>query len=338
MKPSSSPVVGAVVWLDPVIAVAIKPLSWVFRGVRRVGFDRLPQTRASLIGSRVIPVTDHYYEPFVSERSLRQPLSQVRTLPGIELDEGAQLSFLASLSFRAELESLRLDRPATDPRQFQLGNGSYDGGDCDFLYQFLRHKKPQTVIEIGSGNSTKIAALALERNAREGGRPARHLCIEPFEQPWLETLGVEIIRKKVEEVELSLFAALGENDLLFIDSSHVIRPQGDVLHEYLNIVSSLRAGVFVHAHDIFTPRDYPRSWVLEHLRLWNEQYLLEALLAHSPRYSVVAALNFLKHQNFEALKAVCSYLGVKDEPSSFYFRVNGPRSESEMDPLFGTSG
>ena len=89
---------------------------------------------------------------------------------------------------------------------------------------------------IGSGYSTKVARLALERNRSEDGDAAVHTCIEPYEMPWLENLGVEVLRRKVEDCDLELFQALGQGDLLFIDSSHMIRPQGDVLQEYLAMI------------------------------------------------------------------------------------------------------
>ena len=95
------------------------------------------------------------------------------------------------------------------------------------------------MIEIGSGHSTKIARLALAANEREAGILCDHTCIEPFEMPWLEQLGVRVIRNKLEDCPLSLFEELTVGGLLFVDSSHVIRPQGDVLHCFLSVVPRL---------------------------------------------------------------------------------------------------
>jgi hypothetical protein len=120
-----------------------------------------------------------------------------------------------------------------------------------------------------------------------------HVRIEPYEQPWLGKLGVQVIRRRVEECGPELFKSLGKGDELFIDSSHVIRPQGDVVFEYLELLPILNSGVYVHIHDIFTPRDYPQQWVVEEIRLWNEQYLLEAFLSFNTQFRVVGALNFL---------------------------------------------
>ena len=129
-----------------------------------------------------------------------------------------------------------------------------------------------------------------------------------------------MIRMRVEEVGNQLFEELEPGDLLFIDSSHVIRPQGDVLTEYLDILPSLRPGVIVHVHDIFSPRDYPPEWLTESLLLWNEQYLLEAFLTSNRDWEVLGALNMLKHEHFTALQKTCPYLTPDREPGSFYMR------------------
>jgi hypothetical protein len=107
---------------------------------------------------------------------------------------------------------------------------------------------------------------------------------------------------------------------LFIDSSHVIRPQGDVVVEYLQILPRLSEGVIVGIHDIFTPRDYPRAWLVGRASLWDEQYLVEAFLTHNSAWEVMIAANVLFHDHRGALAAVCPYLTLDREPSSLYLR------------------
>jgi hypothetical protein len=124
----------------------------------------------------------------------------------------------------------------------------------------------------------------------------------------------------VEEVDLSLFGTLGGNDILFIDSSHVIRPQGDVLTEFLQILPRLTPGVVVHVHDIFSPRDYSSAAVVGDVSFWNEQYLLEAFLTHNPDWEIIGALNYLQHHHPAQLKKTCPYLTASKEPGSFYMR------------------
>jgi hypothetical protein len=318
----------ALVPIDLGLALMALPAGIVMRLFRRIGARRLRLTKWVLRRIGVFPIADHYYEPLFQSSRLSRPLHSDRVLPGVDLDEEGQLRTLLGMQAAKELVDLQWDREAGDSAGFRFGNGSFESGDAEFLYQFIRSTRPRRIIEIGSGYSTKVARLALERNRSEGDDAAVHTCIEPYEMPWLETLGVEVLRRKVEDCDLEMFQALGQGDLLFIDSSHMIRPQGDVLQEYLAIIPSLRPGVYVHVHDVFTPRDYLEEWVAGDVLFWNEQYLMEALLSGSSRYRVVAAINFLKRHNYEALKRVCPYLDEQREPGSFYFQVVGGASKT----------
>ncbi len=181
--------------------------------------------------------------------------------------------------------------------------------------------RPSRIIEIGSGQSTLVAARAVARNRSEvPDYSCKHICIEPYENRWLEKTSVTVIRQPVEQIERSFFSQLEDRDLLFIDSSHMIKPQGDVLAEYLEILPSLASGVIVHIHDIFSPRDYPANWVLDEVRFWNEQYLVEAFLTGNREWKIIGSLNFLYHNHHEALKAKCPFLTRKNEPGSFYLQ------------------
>lgn len=111
---------------------------------------------------------------------------------------------------------------------------------------------------------------------------------------------------------------LDAGDILFIDSSHMIRPQGDVLFELLELLPTLRPGVMVHFHDIFTPKDYPEEWVMGIHRFWNEQYLLEAFLTNNSDWKIVLAANYLKHKHFTELQTACPNLTEEHEPGSMY--------------------
>lgn len=148
----------------------------------------------------------------------------------------------------------------------------------------------------------------------------KHVCIEPYEMPWLEKTGVTVIRKKIEDVEISFFSELADCDILFIDSSHIIRPQGDVLFEYLQLLPSLNKGVIVHIHDIFSPRNYSNEWLMGDIRFWNEQYLLEAFLSHNTSWQIIGSINYLHHNHYESLKKTCPFLTPDREPGSFYIQ------------------
>ena len=151
-----------------------------------------------------------------------------------------------------------------------------------------------------------------------------HTCIEPYEQPWLEQLDVKLIREKVEHLDYSIFKNLEKNDILFIDSSHIIRPEGDVLFEYLELLPLLKPGVIVHIHDIFTPKNYLDNWVITEHRLWNEQYILEAFLTLNKEFKIIGALNFLHHNYSDEFdkKHPLSAQNKGHEPGGFWIQRN----------------
>lgn len=288
----------------------------------RLGGRRLPLSRKLLKKLGIYPIRNHYYQPLFDDSQLKKSLNLTRELPAIEINDKKQLKLLENLIYSKELKEMELDKYKQNHLDFSFqNNGGFCSGDAEFLYQIIRYFKPKRIIEIGSGFSTKIINHAIKMNKQKDGSFTNLKCIEPYEMPWLEDLGVEVQRELVQNIKKSIFDELQSNDILFIDSSHIIRPQGDVLTEYLEIIPKLNKGVIVHVHDIFTPRDYLESWIKEDVRFWNEQYILEALLSNSNRYEIIAALNYLHHSYFMELKKVCPYLKKNREPGSFYFKI-----------------
>jgi Methyltransferase domain len=148
-----------------------------------------------------------------------------------------------------------------------------------------------------------------------------HLCIEPFEQPWLDSLPIRLLRTPMERCDPGAVDVLEENDILFIDSSHMIRPQGDVLTEVQEWVGRLRPGVLVHFHDIFTPRDYPLELLMQHRFFWNEQYLVEAFLAFNDRFRILLPVNHLQDRFPDRIRALCpQQTPERVVPASFWLR------------------
>ena len=280
----------------------------------------LPKSRELLKKVGVYPILDHYYQPLFNDARLKKSLRQPRHLPGINFNHNEQLALMKKLIHHKEIRDLKLTKLPESIYDFDI-RGAFKFGDAEFLYQIIRLLKPKKFVEIGSGSSTKIAYQALKKNKEETNIKSEHICIEPYEMPWLEDIGVKVIRKLAEDCDANIFTSLEENDILFIDSSHIIRPQGDVLKEYLEIIPNLKKGVYVHVHDIFSPRDYLDEWIRDEVHFWNEQYLLEALLSDTNKYEIVAALNYLYHKNFNELKIVCPYISEGLEPGSFYFKI-----------------
>ena len=303
--------------VDLLLQPFLVPAALLLSRIRRTGLHRLPKCRETLITLGVFPILDHYYEPQFNFRQLRRSLSEERRLPGIDMNVDEQLQLLAKFSFASELAETPFEKPV--PLDFYLDNPSFGSGDAEYWYQLIRTVRPRRIIEIGSGYSTLIAMKAIRRNQMDDSEyRCDHVCVEPYEMPWLEDTGVHVVRQKVEDLDPGFFADLSRNDILFIDSSHVLRPQGDVLFEFLEILPTLQIGVIVHVHDVFTPRDYPPSWLLEENRFWNEQYLLEAFLTHNDSWKILGALNYLRHNHFESLRLAAPFLTADREPGSFY--------------------
>jgi hypothetical protein len=305
------------VWAMDIVMLPFVWGSAIILKLFRRGSRRFPFSKKVLLSVGVFPIRDHYYEPLFNPKHLRKPLSDERFLPGVDWNVSEQLATLKAFNFSTEFDNI--PENFVNDTAFHFKNGAYESGDAEYWYNIIRLKKPKRIIEIGSGNSTKMARLAIQANQKlDSAYRCKHICIEPYEMPWLEKIGVEVMREKVENVGINFFKQLEANDILFIDSSHMIRPQGDVLYEYLELIPTLNKGVIVHIHDIFSPRDYPQSWVVDDVRFWNEQYLLESFMSFNSEWKIVGALNFLCHNYFDLLKEKCPRLTADREPCSFY--------------------
>ncbi len=143
--------------------------------------------------------------------------------------------------------------------------------DLAMTYALIRTRRPQAVVEIGCGHSTRVIARA----RRDGGLTTRHLCIDPAPRAPLAGLDVVHLARRLEQVEAEVVAALAPGDVLFVDSSHIAQPGTDVDRIFHRILPRLPAGVLVHIHDVFLPDPYPPAW---RWRGYNEQLLVASWL------------------------------------------------------------
>jgi len=227
-------------------------------------------------GYHIRPI--HYYEPLPDFRTITaEQIQRRRTYSGIDFRWEEQLKLLGELArYRAELDEL----------SFDFINDFFSRFDAAVYYSLIRHLQPQRIIEIGGGYSTQIASHALARNGK-----GRLTCVEPYPEARLTnaSLTVEIIQKRVEEIDVDFFAGLETNDILFIDSSHAVKFGSDVFYEFLELLPRLNPGVWIHVHDIFFPHDYPAEWLLDRRLALNEQYFLEAFLAFNNSFATQLA-------------------------------------------------
>lgn len=238
----------------------------------------------------------HFYSPIADPADIRvreeRIWMRIDDMPGIEMSIPDQLTLLRLLKPYTASINYPIENPG-DSITYFYGNDQYPVLDAEFLYAILCHFRPKSMIEVGSGFSSLITA---DINRRIFNSKLDFSCIEPFPRQFLID-GVDgvtkLIEQKVEDIELSFFNRLDSGDILFIDSSHVSKVGSDVNYLFFEVLPRLKKGVMVHVHDIFLPDEYPKTWVIDQGRNWNEQYLLRAFLQFNTDWKVMWASHFM---------------------------------------------
>jgi len=249
-------------------------------------------------GVHVTPV--HFYYPIPDTRELSATLWEAPSGgSGVAFNQRAQIALLSSFSrFRSEYDSVPMENQE-DPGEFHFSNPFFSGTDALVLYCMIRHFQPAAVVEVGCGFSSRMIRRAVRKNRR-----GRVTCIDPFAAGGLSEWFPEatVRREPVQDFDLSVFEALGPGDIVFIDSSHVARIGSDVNYLFLEVIPRLQPGVIVHVHDIFLPMEMRKDWVLDEMRFWTEQYLLQAFLAFNRQFEVLIANSWLELRHPAALR------------------------------------
>lgn len=241
----------------------------------------------------------HFYSPIADTADIRARESIIwkrcDEMLGIDFNTQEQLSLLTVLKQYTADISYPVEKPLDETMYF-YGNDQYPVLDAEFLYAALCYFRPKSMIEIGSGFSSLITA---DVNRRILNSQLDFSCIEPYPRQFLID-GVNgitrLVQKKVEDVDLTFFDRLDSGDILFIDSSHVSKVGSDVNYLFFEVIPRLKKGVMVHIHDIFLPDEYPKPWVIDQGRNWNEQYLLRAFLQFNTDWKVMWAGHFMGTQ------------------------------------------
>lgn len=247
-------------------------------------------------GYHVTPV--HFYQPIPNTAELAQRYPPKSDLIGVRWNADGQLALLEQLrAYAPETERFPFHADPAKGDHFYLNNGLFMGIDPLIYHCLIRHFQPKQIIEIGAGFSTLLAAQATQGTIT---------AVEPYPRPFIQqgAYGIRHISERVEDLPIAFFEQLQADDLLFIDSSHVVRTGGDVNYLILNVLPRLKAGVLVHLHDIFLPYEYPTAWILEKHWFWTEQYLLHAFLIHNPRVEIVLANHFLERDHADRLRSI----------------------------------
>lgn len=250
----------------------------------------------------------HFYSPLTNGEDIRRALAW-QEAPGVNLNESAQLALAASLQ-----PVLAAEVPG--PRYYEA-NGMYPLSDATVYRAMLAHLRPTKIIEVGSGFSTAVALDEVSVNADLTG--LEMTCIEPYPARLMGLLKpsdrVTLLQCPVQDVALETYERLDANDILFIDSSHVVKAGSDVTWLLLHVLPWLAPGVAVHLHDVFWPFTYLPHWLRER-RDWNEAYFLHAFLSGNADWEILLFSSWLWNKHPEVVPTRI----IEDHPGSIWLR------------------
>ena len=230
----------------------------------------------------------HHHSPIPSavdvDRALAVAAAAGPSLPGIALRGAEQMAMLQR--WQVHYDDLHLAREP-GPDRFYLDNEWFTCADAVGYALMLRALRPERVVEVGSGFSS---ALALDVAERHLDRAPEFRFIDPDPRRLQQLarpgdLAGRLLIQPVQQVPVAVFEALRSGDILFIDSSHVMKAGSDVQYLFAEVLPRLPAGVFVHIHDVFYPFEYPESWLRRGTFL-NEAYVLRTLLEGGSRFRI----------------------------------------------------
>jgi hypothetical protein len=219
----------------------------------------------------------------------------------------------------------------------QAEGGGYGVIEACVLHAFIRRHRPRRIVQVGCGLSTSV----MLRAATLAEYRPELTCVEPYPSAYLAAAAndgrITLIKQPAERVPRETLTKLGKGDMLFVDSTHTVRPGSEVNRIILDILPRLDAGVFVHFHDIYFPYDYPRGVMSSELFFNAESTLLHAFLINNAHCRIVLSLSMLHYAAPERMKA---YLPMYDPqanddglrssqgahfPSATYLQTIGPQ-------------
>lgn len=265
--------------------------------------DKLPYIRTlkSVIKTyKTLYSPGHYHSCIPSKEEILKREKQIfeirkKEISGVNLNEKEQFELLKEM--KKYYDEIPFGDNKKDNLRYCFDNPFYCYSDAIFLYLVIRHFHPGRVVEVGSGFSS---AVILDTDEWFLKNEVQCTFIEPNPERLFSIMKKEdkknhrIIKSYVQDVDPKLFNQLVENDILFIDSSHVSKTGSDVNFVIFDILPSLNCGVLIHLHDVFYPFEYPKEWVLEGMA-WNESYILRAFLQYNSQFKIVLFNTFLEY-------------------------------------------
>ncbi|MDT5069001.1 MAG: hypothetical protein QOK02_5156 [Mycobacterium sp.] len=290
----------------------------------------------------------HFYSEIPDLRELKKNRRWQRpySLVGVRgTDIEQQLRWLQAVcppALTSRLPELALQHNAA------VANGALGYGpvESDLLYCLIRTRKPRRMIQVGAGASTWVALKA----AKDEGYPIEITCVDPYPTEFLKKLRssneITLRDAPVQELDTHELTNLGPGDILFVDSTHTVSIGSDVNYLILEVLPRLRAGTFVHFHDVTIPFDYAPHALSSDMFFWSESVLLHAFLADNPRFEIRVGCAMLHDAALERVQQILPTYGAPMKtvngladgvdggafPSSIWLEVVAdPISESDHD-------
>lgn len=254
--------------------------------------DRLPYVNSlrNQVRNQGKHPAGHYYSPLPNHDDvlnyIKSPKWNSMEFPDIQLNKELQFKLLQE--YYEYYDSLPFPEQKKQDCRYYYAQSWFCYADAIFLYSFLRRFKPRRIVEVGSGFSSAVILDTVEKFFTQ---QTEIIFIEPYPDRLISVLKpqdeekIQIVNKKVQDMPINIFTSLRPGDLLFIDSTHVVKCGSDVQFLIFEIIPRLSPGVFVHFHDIFFPFEYPSKWLIQG-RYWNEVYFLRAFLAYNSQWKI----------------------------------------------------
>lgn len=245
----------------------------------------------------------------------------LREIPGINLDLDQHTAIWRSW---IKAEGGLWDAGDKGSRRYNTDNTMFGGVSAHLLAMALFAIRPRRYIEIGSGYSSAVVLDCNDEFFSEN--PIQCTFIDPYPERLLGLLrekdysSATIKKVNVQSISNDVFSTLRSGDILFIDSTHVLKAGSDLSHELFRIIPSLPSGVYIHFHDIFYPFDYPRTWLKEQNRSWNEAYFLRAFLMYNTDFKVHFWTDFFTLFAHDVLKETGARHMANSRPSSLWLQ------------------
>lgn len=270
-------------------------------------------------GSKLYVPPGHFYSPIANLSEVEYSVENRSNVNGIEpnIDDGKMDDFFLEIS----KEFVSIDSFLGSGARYKESKTYYNNGDAYILSAIIAHIKPSQFIEIGSGFSSACAMDSADYYRLN----TKFTFIEPYPDRLKRLLlhddikRCNIIDKPVQSVNLDLFRSLNENDILFIDSSHIIKTGSDVNFEFFEILPNLKPGVVIHFHDIFSGWEYPDQWIRENNRSWNELYALRLFLMYNNNFEIVYFNDYFWRKRPDKIKETL-LSNLSDLGSGIYLR------------------